>query len=143
MNLLASKKTSYLLDMGIEILHEQSQEWLSEIAFWRDETNFFYSLIIGKTLKSIPTDVKSGVKKIENSLISITVDELDKLQEDVEKHEKFLNYIMLTKSNEEESYRQKHRELSQTITKFEKKFKSVKKEVFDLAKQIKKENKKE
>ena len=143
MNLLATKKTSYLLDMGIEILHEQSQEWLSEIAFWRDETNFFYSLIIGKTLKSIPTDVKSGVKKIENSLISITVDELDKLQEDVEKHEKFLNYIMLTKSNEEESYRQKHRELSQTITKFEKKFKSVKKEVFDLAKQIKKENKKE
>lgn len=140
MKLLTPPKKSYLLDVGLEILHEQSNEWLSEIAFWRDETNFFYSLIIKKTLKSIPISAKKNIKKIETELINITIDDLDKLQQEVEKHEKFLNYLLLTKTHEEESYRKKHHELAKTFVKFETRFKSVKKEVFDLVKQINKEN---
>ncbi|MBA3706528.1 MAG: hypothetical protein H0W84_11715 [Bacteroidetes bacterium] len=48
MELLANPKSKYLLDAGLEILHEQSIEWLNDIEFWHDEIAFFYSLVIKK-----------------------------------------------------------------------------------------------
>lgn len=136
MKLLTPPKPIYLLDVDIEMLHEQSTEWLSEIAFWRDEAAFFSSLIIKKTLKSVPVSAKNRIKNIEKELISITIDDLDKLQKSVEQHEKFLSNLLRTESHEEETYRKKHHELAQTFVQFEKRFKALKKEVFSIVEMI-------
>lgn len=132
MELLTSPKSAYLLNAGLETLHEQSEEWLSEIEFWRDEAAFFYTLIVKKTLKSIPMNAKDNIQKIEKELISITGGELDELQRSVEQHEKFLCRILESQKMDEGSYRNKHRELSVKFYQFEKRFKSLKKEVFNL-----------
>ena len=41
MELLTSPKATYLLEADLVILHEESQEWLNDISFWRDEIAFF------------------------------------------------------------------------------------------------------
>lgn len=47
---LVSAKWTYILNGGDEILHQQSMEWLSEIAFWKDEAAFLYALLVNKKL---------------------------------------------------------------------------------------------
>ena len=42
MELLTSPKSMYLLDAGIEVLHEQSNEWLNEIAFGETKLLFLF-----------------------------------------------------------------------------------------------------
>ena len=133
MTVLSPSKSSYMLDIaGLDLLHEQSRDWVSEIAFWRIEANFFYSLIIKKTIKPVPLKAKSLLKKIENDLISITINELDKLEQEINTHDKFLSYLLKNKNHQEETYRKKHRELAQTFVHFEKRFKALKNEVFEI-----------
>lgn len=143
MKLLTPPKPMYLLDVDLEMLHEQSNEWMSEIAFFRDEAAFFYALILQKTFKSVPISAKKSIKRIEKELVSITVDELDILQKKVEQHEKFLSNLLITESHEEETYRKKHHALAQEFVQFEKRFKALKKDVFQTAEIIKKESEKD
>jgi hypothetical protein len=139
MELLTSPKTTYLLEAGIEVLHEQSNEWLSEIAFWRDEAAFLYSLVVIKTLKSVPVSAKANIETIEKELVSITGGELDKLQKTVESHELFLAELLENYNHKDEGYRQQHQQINTAIVQFEKRFKLLKKEVFKLAEQAAKD----
>ncbi len=136
MELLTSPKSQYLLEAGLDVLHAQSNEWLNEIAFWRDEAAFFYTLMVKKTLKYVPVNAKNSIEKIEKELISITGGELDELQKNVEQHEIFLSALLKSKRLNEESYREKHGQLAFEFHEFEKRFKSLKKEVFNLVEQI-------
>lgn len=38
-------RTDYLLPEKLEGLHAQSSQWLETIAFWKDETRFFFQRI--------------------------------------------------------------------------------------------------
>ncbi len=136
MELLRSPKTTYLLEAGLEVLHQQSREWLSEIIFWRDETAFFYSLIVKKTLKSVPLNAKNKIQKIENELIKITGADLGNLESEVIQHEHYLNRLILTNRLDEREYRNKHRELTLKFMEFEYRLKNLKKEVFNLVESI-------
>lgn len=136
MNILTSPKTMLLLDAGIEVLHEQSTEWLNEIAFWKDEAAFFYSLIVKKTLNSVPVKAGPMLEKIEKELVSITVEELNELQKVVEQHEEFLGQLVENNHLGEESYRASHKQLMNRLAEFEKRFKALKQDVFALAKLI-------
>jgi hypothetical protein len=138
MELLTSPKTTFLLDAGLDVLHEQSSEWLNEIAFWRDEAAFFYSLIVTKTFKSVPTTSKNDLEKIEKELIGITGGELDELENAVAEHEKFLSYLMECQDENQKSYRNKHKELTNTFNQFEKRYKFLKKEIFSFVEKINK-----
>lgn len=140
MKLLTSPKKTYLLDARIEILHEQSDEWLKEIAFWYDELSFLYSLVIKKTLKSVPIDSKNSILKIEDELIKLTGGELDQLKLTVELHEKFLSGL-LERNNitDVQIYKDKHHQLMMYFEQLEQRIKSVKKEVFKLVESIVKE----
>jgi len=65
--------------------------------------------------------------------------ELDDLKKAVQLHEKYLSILLESKREDEESYRVKHRELGLRFEQFEKRFKSLKKNVFALVEQINKE----
>jgi hypothetical protein len=136
MELLESPKSTYLLEAGLEVLHEQSKEWLSEIAFWRDEAAFFYTLVVKKTLSWVPIQAKDKIQKIEKELVSISGGELDELEKTVEEHETFLGDLLEGKLDDEKTYRDKHKQMSSKFNDFEKRFKSLKKDVFALAELI-------
>jgi len=139
MELLKSPKSMYLLDAGLEVLHAQTIEWLNEISFWRDEAAFFYSLVVKKTLKSVPVNGKDNIKAIERALIAINGVELDELQQTVENHECYLNDLLENKYLKEEYYRNTHKEMTIKFSEFERRFKSLKREVFALVELINKE----
>ncbi len=129
----------YMLDARLEVLQEQSKEWLNEIAFWRDELKFFNSLFVKKTHNAVPLNAKNNIVKTENDLKQISSGELDELELIVKEHEHFLADLLEGTKGDEKSYREKHRQLSQKFYLFENRIKSLKKEVFNLSKQIDKE----
>jgi hypothetical protein len=134
MKLLTSQKQLYLLDASLEILHEESREWLNEIAFWRDEATFLFNLIRKKTNELVQVKAGTVSEKIENELSRISAVELDKLHETVIAHERYLSKMIKDKMNDQETYRYKHHELASEFREFDKHFKVVKKEIFDIAK---------
>lgn len=136
MNALTSPKSTYLLEAGIEILHEQSYEWLNEIEFWKDEAAFFKRLINNKTLISVPLNAKNNIQKIEQELFRLTENELGNLQNEVTQHEKKLNALFETGQEDKKTYRDGHKQLTQKIHEFEDRYKNLKKEVFALAESI-------
>lgn len=142
MELATSSKTTYLLEAGIEILHEQSNEWLNEIAFWREEIAFFYAIIIKKTHISVPIDSKDALNQIEKELDLLSGGQLDKLQKEVVEHEKSLYVFLKDKVGTEREYRETHKKLVHEFEDFEKKFRQIKRDIFSLMKLISKNSEK-
>ncbi|MGP8215047.1 MAG: hypothetical protein ACLQQ4_05745 [Bacteroidia bacterium] len=131
---LNSASSKYLLDLGLETLHEQSMEWVSDIAFWRDEVAFLYALEVKKTMRAVPVHAKDKLEHIENELIKLAGGDLDSLYDEVKAHEQFLNNLLESKREDEESYREKHVEIVQKVEAFNKRFKALKREIFDIVK---------
>ena len=48
MQTLTTPKTSNLLEAGLDVLHSESKEWLSEIEFLKSELSFFMKLLNSK-----------------------------------------------------------------------------------------------
>lgn len=126
----------YLLEAGLEVLHQQSNEWRSEVAFWKDELSFFYKLIAKNKNNKMPSGSKSAIEKTEGELSKIISGELDELQKEVDLHEYFLSQMLGTRKADQRDYRENHKELTIKFTGFEKRFKSLKMEIFKLVESI-------
>ena len=87
MELLESAKTYFLLEAPLEILHEESMEWLEEIEFWKDETAFFYTLMIKKSDKQPPT---KSLLTIRNHIMYLSSEKIDDLKLEIQTHERYL-----------------------------------------------------
>lgn len=140
MDLITAATSEHLLATGLEQLHWESEEWISEIEFWKDETAFLYTLVISKTLRSIPVSAKELVEKIESELTSITGRDLDVLMIEVREHEKLLGQILTKERTDVESYRARHYVLSRKLMDFKKRIRELKRTVFLLADVVSREN---
>lgn len=137
MSTLDKTTASHLLYAGLETLHEESMEWISDIAFWRDEIAFLYTLEIEKTLKSVPVSAKKKIGQVEEELVKMASDEIDGLYEEVTAHEKFLNKLLENKREDEETYRTRHAIIAEKVDTFNVRLRLLKKEIFDIVKQHK------
>lgn len=140
MNIETSPKSIYLLNAAVDVLHVQSNEWISEIAFWRDEAAFFYALVVEKTQNSVPLGARELLEDLEKKLVSLTGGELEALDSAVKKHENLLAHLIETQSGHEEEYRDKHTVLAMKFSELERNFKTIKKEIFELMKLSGKQN---
>jgi hypothetical protein len=123
-------------------MHEASKEWLSELRFIKDEHLFFEDLIKSYTLQLISPEKFSHNKEI--------IDALNRSQkrnnffiEAVKVHENELQ-IMVDGVNElkkEDAYKKEHRGLIIEIGDYQKNYRSLKMQLFDILKVIKKEEK--
>ena len=136
MERLTPATSQFLLNAGIEDLHQQSNEWLSELAFWRDEVAFLYALIVKKTLTVLPIADKDKLDLIEAELVRITGGELDDLYDEVSMHAYYLSQMIESKKEDQESYREKHFILNKKFIAFTKKFKAIKLSIFQLVKSL-------
>jgi len=136
MKLLSAPKAKYLLEGGLDVLHSQSIEWLSEVAFWRDEASFFHELVAEKTRKPMSSKAKDSFQKIESELVKLKTSELDELEDAVEAHEVYLDKLMQDEYKDQEPYREKHRALTFKFHIIESQIQKMKKEVFKLSKLI-------
>ena len=123
-------------------MHEASKEWLSELRFIKDEHLFFEDLIKSYTLQLISPEKFSNNKEI--------IDALNRSQkknnffiEAVKIHENELKIMVdgINQLREEEAYKKEHRGLIIEISEFKKNYISLKMQLFDILKTIKKEEK--
>jgi hypothetical protein len=114
---------------GLDILHQESKEWLNIIAFWNDESKFFADLLDNKERKdSEKTQMLQYLDKVHKSLFHY-------LTEDIIAHEKHLSRLIKgEKGITTGEYVEKHTDLREQIHLFTMDFKEFKKMVFKYAK---------
>jgi hypothetical protein len=124
-------KTALLLGAGLDVLHQESREWLETIAFWKDETKFFGNLLQKKEANTSPYG-----KMLEN-LDKIHENLFDYLAHDVIEHEQLLSRLYKgEKGLADWDYREKHRSLGERIDLFTNDFREFKKMVFGYVKKL-------
>jgi hypothetical protein len=129
-----SPKTELLLGAGLNILHQESREWLETVAFWQDETTFFNTLLKNKE--------KSGQHMSEYGKMLQYLDTIhgslyNYLVKDIIEHDQLLSRLIKgEKGLSDGDYRDSHRELGEKIAIFENDFREFKKMVFGYAKKL-------
>jgi hypothetical protein len=129
MELLTTPRAEYLLDASLESLHQESQDWIKEIAFWNDELAFFYKLLQKKEIKhSFPS---KDLAALEKELVRITSEQLEQTSAGIISHERLLSALTRSHSrNDERVYRDAHRKLLMDIFRLYAEIRSFKKNVF-------------
>ena len=130
MKQITSPKSSFLLEAPLEVLHNESQEWLEEIEFWKDEAAFFYSFIIEKTKLNPSAFITKDAKDIEKHLIYVSAEKLNDLKIEVQEHEKFLYRLIDNVKLDDQLYRSRHKAITEKIHLFENEFKEMKRKIF-------------
>jgi len=123
-------------------MHEASKEWLSELNFIKDEHLFFEDLVTQFTSQLIAFGNFSNNKEIIDA-INRSQKQNNGLIEAVKIHENELKIMVdgIDQIEEEKAYTKEHSDLIITITEFLKEYKSLKTQLFDIIKSIKKEDK--
>lgn len=130
----SNPKTEFLLGAGLDVLHQESHEWLNTVAFWKDETRFFSDLLnrkdVMKNGESAYGEMLQNLDKIHESLFEYLAD-------DIVAHEKLLARLHKgEKGLADSNYREKHRNLRQRIDIFTRDFREFKKMVFGYVKKL-------
>ncbi|MDX1328423.1 MAG: hypothetical protein R3299_12025 [Arenibacter sp.] len=114
---------------GLDILHQESKEWLNIIDFWNDESRFFSDLLDKK--EPMHPEKKEMLKYLDKVHLSL----FQYLKEDIIAHEKHLsNLLKGEKGITTGEYVEKHMDLREQLHLFTMDFKEFKKMVFNYAK---------
>lgn len=129
------------------MLHAESLEWMSDLAFWREEMSFFYRILRTKEIKrTLPAH---ELEAIDQEMIKLTSENLMEMKKKVIWHERDLkNAIHPVLTGEEQQYRDKHRSLLTQMHHVQDQVREFKKRVYAfiakyeyLADRIKRKNK--
>ena len=135
MELISNPKSEYLLGASLGTLHAESREWLSEVNFWSEEMSCYYKLLHrNESFRAFP---KQEVAEIEKDMIRIDSEELVKIREQIERHERELAGLMKnTSSTEEYEYRHKHKELLSEMYELRHVIREFKELIFALVREV-------
>ncbi len=124
--------TDYLLPQSLEGLHEESRMWLETIAFWKDETRFF-ATILKKQKQEAPegADYPEMLRNLDRLHEML----YEYLAEEILEHERLLSDIEKGASGiADNAYREQHRRLREKMDVFTRDFRKFKMMVFGYAK---------
>jgi len=134
--------TRYVEWLNANEMHKGSQEWLSQLEFIKVEHLFFEDLIKSYTLQLIQPEKFVHNKEIIDA-INRSQKQNNLLIAEVKIHENKLQIMVdgIDQLKEEEAYKKEHRGLIIKISEFLMDYRSLKIELFDIIKNIKKEKK--
>lgn len=135
-------QSNYVEWISAEQMHQDSKEWLSELLFIKDEHLFFEDLINTFTMQLIEQDHFADNKEIIDT-INRSQKQNNLLIEAIKVHENDLEIMLdgINQTEQEKAYRKSHKGLILELIEFEKFYKLLKKQVFEIFKAIKKEDK--
>lgn len=134
----------YLEWKSPEEMHYSSLQWLSELAFIKDEHLFFEDMLKEYTLPIIESELFSKVKELIDQL-EFSNKQSEGLKEKIQSHTNRLGIMIdgVDQPKEEKEYKEEHRALLKEINLFNKKYSDLKKEIFEaVAKALKKQKQK-
>ena len=125
-----------------DVMHENSNEWLSELRFINDELLFFDDIIKSYTLQLIDSKHFNESKKLVDELGALHK-KTNNLIRIIQTHANDLKIMVngIDQPKEEDSYKNEHREIMIKVNNFIKTCRRTKKELFELIKKILKEQK--
>lgn len=125
-----------------EELHEDTIEWLSDLNFVKVEQSFLEELIKENTINLISGDTFTKSKEIVNKL-SENIKKVEELHDKVQAHSNGLEILVdeVKQEKKEERFKQEHHLLNAEISLFMIDFRDIKNEIFELIKNIMKQNK--
>jgi len=132
----------YVEWLSAEVMHKNSIEWLSELRFINNELLFFDDLIKSYTLQLIDTKHFNESKKVVDKL-GTSHKKTNHLIKIIQVHQNDLKIMVdgLDEPKEEEEYKNEHRKFIIMNNEFLKTYRILKTEIFDLIKNILKEQK--
>nr|WP_321244026.1 hypothetical protein [uncultured Psychroserpens sp.] len=135
-------QVKYVEWLSADEMHQASQEWLSELRFIKDEHLFFEDLITSFTTLIIDSDRFSDTKEIID-VINRSQKQNNILIEAIKIHENELQIMVdgIDQIEEEKAYTKAHSDLIIAISEYTKEYKSLKTQLFEIIKSIKKEDK--
>lgn len=135
-------KLKYVEWLNAEVMHDASQKWISELEFIKDELSFFDDLIKSYTLPLIDSKHFEESKKLVDKLTKFHK-KIDSLIKKVKIHERGLKIMVdgINQPEEERIYKEEHRGLIIKVNEFLEKDKAFKTKMFELIKNIIKEQK--
>jgi nitroreductase len=134
MELLIKAKEKYLLEAGIEVLHQECSSWLNTILFWEDECAFYADFLNNKLFEIVIQNDKKNIIALLDNMIG---KRLSDFKTRVDLHEKNLAAVLRSDSNVK-GYREQHKLLSQDFLEFESEMILFKEGVFELFKLVNK-----
>ena len=130
--LIENPKANLLLDAGLDMLHQESLEWINMIAFWKDEIPYLQKLM--RKVGPIEEDqlhqleILSGLTKINDYIF-------DQLQGQIGEHEKMLSQLyQRAKGIADDYYRVTHNDIKRQVNLVEKELHLLKHLVFKFSK---------
>ena len=127
-----ASSSDYLLPQSLEGLHYESMQWLDTIAFWKDETRFFASVLENQKREGPESydysDMLRNLERLHGMLYEY-------LNDEIMEHERLLSAIEKgTTGVADYSYMDQHRQLKEKMEVFTKDFRKFKMMVFGYAK---------
>ena len=130
-------KSKYLNIPSLEELHQESREWLSDIAFWGDETVFLKKMIDKNFIHLLAGEGLDTAVKLSGEVSKMKETDLINLKELVEIHEVRLSeFIKDPYFHEEERYRKEHGRLAAKVREMAMKNMVLKRRIFGAAENI-------
>ena len=133
MEKLKQASTDYLLEDGLNVKHQESTDWISEIELWKMELAFFQKLMDNYSPKFTTLDDKKQMDHFQNLIIYYSGELLDEFAQKIRRHEDYLAQLLKKDPALADSqYRQKHGELKSHLASFESQFRMFKREFFQF-----------
>lgn len=130
-------KQSYALAPELEDLHTQSREWLSDLAFWKDEADFLRRLIDKNFVHLMTGEGLRTAVQLSEKISTLSDIEVKNLIDLVRIHEGKLAELMeKPQEKREESFRKEHKLLARRFRDLAMENMSVKRRIFASAEKI-------
>lgn len=130
----SNPKEELVLREGLDVLHFESVAWLSNIAFYKDETKFFADLLEKKKTEDA---AQLAYTKILKNLDTVHAELFDNLADDIMAHERVLSRIQKgEKGLFDADYSGTHYLLKIQMETFISNFREFKKMVFGYVKKL-------
>ena len=125
--------TNYDWESGLEVLHQESKSWVSEIELWQVELNFFEKYLLkNRSMFTSESDL-NRIQHFDNRIKYYRHDLLHKFTKKILGYEKYLARELKTADLPDDStYRYKHHEMASHIHPFRIEFNMFKRDFFDV-----------
>lgn len=126
-----------LLDNSLETMHGETQEWISDIRFRKDELGFFAHLLEKNRGKSGASPVMNEkMKSLRKQIIGFESNTLAELLENSTRHESDLSGLLHVGKVDVQQYRQNHREMMKKVAEMDRMMRELKVELIKFIKAL-------
>lgn len=131
---LTQPSGEFLLQPGLEDLHQESQRWISEIELWKIELVFFQNILDRYARSFQDVEDKKKIDQFQNFMIYYSGELLDETRKAVRQHEKFLASQLGSNAArmDEQSYRVNHMPLQEKVAGIRAQIAETKKALFEF-----------